>query len=353
MFVTHVGFVSDLALKSAIGPFFARMNVGLALFFVLSGFLLYRPFVLARLRGTRQPGLKHYAVRRAGRILPACWFALVVLGLLLPQFVVGVFTGDWWAYFGLLQVYSVDWMIKGIPVAWSVSTEVAFYVLLPGIAWLAVRAVGRRAPRVQVRVELLALAITAVAAFALRQVGWGPVFDNSLIGRWPWFALGMALAVAAAARASGTWAAEPRVLASARRRPWAWWLAAVVVLGISTLTSVLPQNVFTMTRGDLQVELLLYGLFAAFLVTPLVFGDAGRAASPSALLASGPFRWLGKISYGIFLWHYPLIGWLVRELPGTSGYLVGLLSAVLTVACASLSWYLVEQPIMRRSARVR
>jgi len=357
VFVTHVGLLSNLTLESPIGPLLARMNVGVALFFVLSGFLLYRPFVLSRLERAPQPGIKHYAVRRASRILPAYWLALIVLGLLLPGLVSGVFSGDWWVYFGLMQVYSMDWMIGGIAVAWSIATEVAFYIVLPLIAWSTFRVLGRMQPSGQVRVELWLLLATAALAMALRaaghELGWSPAFDNTLIGRWPWFAVGMVLAVASAARSSGTWARLPALLRSAERLPWLWWAVATVVLGISALTSVLPQNVFAMTGRQLQIELVLYGLFAGLLAAPLVFGDAARRGSPSALLASGPFRWVGKISYGIFLWHYPLIGWVVKQMPDASGYVVGVVSGALTLACASISWYLVERPVMRWSAAVR
>src|SRR4051794_19182180 len=109
---------------------------GPLLFFVISGFLLYRPFVAARVRGTPPPRAGRYARRRALRILPAYWLALTVLAVF-PG-IVGAFTGDWWRYYLFLQLYSDRTLGLGIPVAWTLCVEVAFYAVLP--AWaLAMR----------------------------------------------------------------------------------------------------------------------------------------------------------------------------------------------------------------------
>ena len=82
------------------------------------------------------------------------------------------------------------------------------------LAWAAVRLLAGRPRALQVRLELVLLAVSAVAAFAVRHVvvheGWMRTFPNTLIGKWPWFAVGLALAVIRAA-----WGASPA--ASARR----------------------------------------------------------------------------------------------------------------------------------------
>src|SRR5215813_8286885 len=100
--ITHVAFLSGFDIHSSFGAFTARMDVGVAVFFMISGFLLYRPFVAARLDGRPAPRILLYARRRALRILPAYWVALTALavwpGLLL------VFTNHyWWVYYSLQQ----------------------------------------------------------------------------------------------------------------------------------------------------------------------------------------------------------------------------------------------------------
>ncbi len=350
VFLTHVGILTGWTDASSLGVISARLNIGVAIFFVLSGFLLYRPFVRARLTGTPAPATGRYAIRRAARILPAYWLALVVLGLALPTLVTGVFGEHWWVYFGLLQVYSEHWIIQGIPVAWSLSTEVGFYLVLPLVAWSVTKALARRPPPSQVRIELLLLLVTSGLAFGVREyghrAGWSATFDNTVIGKWPWFAVGLALAVTSTAVETGAWSRLPVVLRNAREHPWRWWLAALLVFAASTSTALLPQRVFTMSGGQLQLETLLFTIIVALCAAPLVFTDPAHRRTPAALLSHRLSAWFGTISYGVFLWHYPLIGWLHRELPGAAVPVIGLLALTLTIACASVSWYLLERPVL-------
>jgi peptidoglycan/LPS O-acetylase OafA/YrhL len=392
---THVALISGFTGGNPLGPLTARLNVGVALFFVLSAYLLYGPRVDARLNGGRSPGLRRYATRRALRILPAYWAALIVLGLLLPGEVLGAFGSNWWAYFGLLQVYSTQTIIFGLGVAWSLSTEVAFYVVLPVLAWTAARSLGRFGRETQVRVELAVLAVSAALAFLARWVvssnGWMHTFPNTVIGDWPWFAVGLGLAVARAAWGGVPVDERPRVVRSFTRYPWVWWGGASAVLLFAAYGGVLPRNVFAESAAQGQLETLLFALFALCLVGPVVLGDraaapardpardpaatdraaaargpsatdrsaaargpsatdrSAAARGPSDLLALAPVAWLGTISYGIFLWHYPLALWTRKWIPG-SAWLFTAVTLGLTIACAALSWYALERPLMRLGA---
>ena len=158
--VTHTAGLGGFNQAHALGAWTARLDCGVAIFFVLSGFLLYRPFVAARLEGRPGPRVGRYARRRALRILPAYWVALILLGLIVPQYTPGVFGHDWWVYFGLLQSWSANTILGGISATWSLSVELAFYVLLPFYA-LALR-------RASVRTELVVLGVSAVAAVVVR-----------------------------------------------------------------------------------------------------------------------------------------------------------------------------------------
>lgn len=349
--LTHLTSMSGINSGDALGPFFARLNVGVALFFVLSGYLLYRPWVAARLTGRPGPRLQRYAVRRATRILPAYWICLAVFAVVLPGWVEGATGGDWWVYFGLLQVYSQDWILGGLGVGWSLSTEVAFYVALPVLAYVGVRALGSRTRTDQVRLELLALATTALTALLVRELAYRAeltlTFDNTLIGKWPWFAVGMALAVASA-RWGADRATAPALVRSAAARPWLWWIGAAGVLVFASLESVLPGDVFWMKHRDLQVETILFALFAWLLVAPVVFGDAGRRWTPAGLLATRPAVWLGTVSYGIFLWHLPIAGESIERIGSVP--LAWTVAVAITLVCATASWHLIEKPLMRATA---
>ena len=96
--VTHVAAITSFNLLNPLGAYTARLNMGVAFFFVISGFLLYRPFLAARFAGRPPPRIRDYARRRVLRIVPAYWLALTVLAA--TAGLCGVFTGDWWNYYG-------------------------------------------------------------------------------------------------------------------------------------------------------------------------------------------------------------------------------------------------------------
>jgi len=210
----HVAFFSRATEHGAAGALLSRLSVGVTLFFVISGFLLYRPMVRARRAGEPPRPLGDYARRRVLRIVPAYWLALTVLAIYPGLH--GVFTDRWWVYYGFLQVYSADTIIQGIGPAWSLCTEAAFYIALP---FLAV-ALGR----VSWRRELWVLGALGLASFGFRAVIYatdGPQYlTQTILGTFDGFALGMALAVISVAGRG------PRV------RPalmWALGLACLVV----------------------------------------------------------------------------------------------------------------------------
>jgi peptidoglycan/LPS O-acetylase OafA/YrhL len=76
--VIHTSFVSGLTTRSGVGIYTARLEIGVAVFFLISGFLLYRPFAAAHVAGLPSPVLGRFWVRRLLRIVPAYWLALTV-----------------------------------------------------------------------------------------------------------------------------------------------------------------------------------------------------------------------------------------------------------------------------------
>lgn len=316
----------------------AQLNAGVAVFFVLSGFLLYRPFVAARLTGSRTPSIRRYLTRRVLRVVPGYWVAITALGLLLPLYV-PVFTGDWPIFYGLAQTWVPGRTFDGLSPAWSLSVEAAFYLVLPLYAAGAQRLLRHLSPRAQARAELAGLGLLAVAALVLRATafdrGDGPLgfLLWSLLGHLDWFAAGLALAVV-----SVLWEGRaPRAVRLVERFPGACWAGALVVfVGLGFVHG---------SPGD--VVHILTIPFALLLVLPAVFGDE-RSGVPRRFLRWAPIRWLGVISYGIFLWNEPLASFAIAHGWGRAGEIpLFLLVTAAATALGALSFYLVERPAMR------
>jgi peptidoglycan/LPS O-acetylase OafA/YrhL len=352
--VTHTAGWSGFNSAHALGAWTARLDCGVAIFFVLSGFLLYRPFVAARLDGRGVPRVARYARRRALRILPGYWVACVALGLLAPQYTPGIFGPHWWVYFGLIQSWSKDTIINGIGVAWSLSVEMAFYFLLPVYALALARLLGRRDRDAQAKLELKLLLASAVVAMVVRTLVhvWKPtsVFGNQFPGTWTWFTGGLALAVASAWLAAKPVSERPWLIRTASERPLLWWAASFGWLTLAAWGVGLPRMPFSPTStASLQAQHLLYALTAVCLVAPMVFHD-GRRSLPGAVLSTRFLAWLGLVSYGIFLYHQPLVFAFLNTrlwLPAMGWLFYTLLVAAAATAIAAVSYYAVERPLLR------
>src|SRR5205085_5526391 len=107
-----------------------HFDFSVRVFFMISAFLLYRPWVRARLAGYEKPSTKAFAWRRFLRIMPSYWVALTVISLWLGYSYVFTFHGIW-TYYGLVQIYQPGWIVGGLVQAWSNSVEVAFYAFIP------------------------------------------------------------------------------------------------------------------------------------------------------------------------------------------------------------------------------
>lgn len=321
------------------------------LFFAISGFLLYRPHVAARAAGAPPPSIARYARRRVLRIVPAYWLALTVLAIY-PG-IVGVFSGDWWRYYGFLQLYWADSYAHGISVAWTLCVEAAFYVVLPFWA-LAVRRLGH---------ELLPLAVVALAGVAV-QVGaaHNDVSDlaaSTLLGQCTWIAIGMALAVASVRVEH-----PPRLVVA--HPGWCWWGAAAAFAGLVLVlrTDLVFAQATTFTEAapvaKTLIGLSLSAALTVLLMAPAIFGERAGGV-PRRVLALPPLVWLGVLSYSIYLWHLPIAQVLgldrdpahidARGLDlaaHVSAPVLWLIAMAASLVVATASYRLVELPFLRR-----
>ena len=357
---THAGFNSGRSLDAGpFAPFLARLDFGVTVFFLLSGFLLYRPFALAALAGTRTPAVRRFYLRRALRILPAYWLA--VLGTLFLLSSRPPSRADLASYLTLTQTYDHHNLDPSLTQMWTLAVEISFYALLPVLAWLA-RGRGERTPESALRRDgansalrrqlamLAGLVAVAIAADCYAHAGGHD--QRSLIwlpANLDWFAAGMLLAVLSAVPA-GTRTARRLVarLHELATAPGSCWLVAVLIFWLATLPLAGARDLTVPTGWDWTIKHWLYTFAAAALLLPLMFGDGGRIGR---VLASRPMRLLGELSYGIYLWHLGLLlaiqRWLgLHTFGGHFGELFWLAGAAAT-AVAALSWFGIERRLLR------
>ncbi len=327
-----------------------------AVFYVMSAFLLYRPFVLARMEG-QSSDVGRFAIRRVARILPAYWLALVLLGLLGRGSNVFSLSGlrD---YFLFGQIYSGQGTTWNNPVepAWTICVEVSFYIFLPVWAWLAAKLVGRT--RNPVRTEalmLLCLMLVSVGwkVFALGHTTIREAHQPLLLtlpGSLDVFAAGMLVALCSVPAVP----AGERLGRFAARRFLAVGTAAMIFLlmcGLAASGSVLDGE---WKKQVMTVSILKIPVAALLLVVATFSVRSGGFTR--RLFAFRAVAWVGVVSYGFYLWHVALFRWTDQLLGQGTVTLLELplvIAAVLVAALgiAAASWYLVERPILRRVHR--
>ncbi len=353
-----------------VGRALEAFSVAPCLFFLISGFLLYRPYVAARSHGRSGPRLRRYARRRVLRIVPAYWVALTVLAIV-PG-VVGVFSGDWWRYYGYLQIYSNRTDGGGIPVAWTLCVEVSFYVLLPLFAAL-VTLVARRGRRpFSLRVELLPVVLVALGAVLVQLLAAGRhisfLIATSIAGQAVWLCIGMALAVLSV----GT-ERDPRLArradALSRHAGRSWILAVAAFVGLMVLVpagglfGLIAQTTQPQPIASALARIALTGVLIAAMALPAVF-DSHQPGMSRRVIGSWPLIKLGVISYSFYLYHFAVTQviafkhapkWfsgtglgLMSHVHGARTLILFLTALAATTVLATISYRFVELPFLRR-----
>lgn len=333
---THAAYTTGKYIQGYSGLVCSRMEIGVPIFFVLSGFLLFRPWVKSVATGAPVPSVSRYAWHRVRRIMPA-YTITVLLAYLVYQFrTAGPNPGHAWIglfrNLTLTQIYTSNYLgsylHQGLTQMWSLAVEAAFYVVLPALAYLLLAVVCRRQWRpAPLLAALAALALITPAWLILVHITtsvpngarvWLPTY-------LAWFLAGMALAVL---QAMGVrcyaFAAIP--------------LAVISYLIVSTPIAGAPT---TSPQGltEALVKSGFYAAIAALMVAPLALGDSGWYAR---VLATRPMVWLGEISYEIFLIHLVMMEIAMVEVvryPVYTGSMLNLFVATLAITIP-LAWLL-------------
>lgn len=353
----HVALRDGLTQAHWFAPALWELKAGVAIFFVISGALLYLPYARALSDGRDLPDWRSYACRRAVRILPAYWVAVTAVGV--APLHAGVFGPNAWRYYGLSQIYAPQTLLGGVGVAWSLCVEVTFYLALPLIAASAARLARRRSVGGAAGGQLALIAAIGVGSLALRGALGGSltapasgVIAVTLPGMLDWFAIGMSLAVLRATLEAGGAVIGP-IGHLARRRGRCLLLAVAAFLAALVTQG---SDAFLPWYG--LVPHLAIGVGCGLLVLAVMIPDpGGRRAGPLRVLDHPLLAWVGVVSYGVYLWQLPALELIAPHLlpPAPSGSLDQAALTWLAVTAASLllgaaSWYLIERPAQRFSA---
>lgn len=370
---SHASFATGNTPRSALGPYLSRFELAVPMFFMLSGFLLYRPYVLAACTGRPHLAPGKFLRRRGLRIFPGYWAALFGIVLLWGAGAMD----DLWAWICnllLLQQFGVDEPIR-ITQAWSIGVELSFYLLLPVYAAVAGRWAGQRPIRLLAGCAVLLAIGWAFRIFvvATAPLPGDPTFGTSWQARsleWlpmylDFFAIGMGLSVISAATQAGH--ALPRLARTLGAHPAACWLFAG---GVFVLVAQMepPPTPFGLNGAEYLPRQAAYCIGSAVWLAPAIFGDQ-RQGRLRAFLASRPLTWLGAISLSFYLWHLDLIhqaqawtvpDWAAREaaaanptnaLEGLATFagnfwVVSAVAIVTTLIVAAVIHRLVEMPFL-------
>lgn len=348
--VVHVAIFARVGTTPA-ARFLTHLNVGVTVFFLISGFLLYRPFIAHRTGGAGAPALADYARRRVLRIIPAYWAVLTVLTLLPGT--VGVSGGNW------LGQYSLTFTLPfahtdsgcggdigcGLAQTWSLVVELTFYAALPLWFLLSERLARALGPRRWIGAELALLAALAVASVAVHfgvagMTGPNSYVGGSVVGYVLWFALGMGLAIVSVAVGER----RPAPIRLIGRFPGTIWLAAIATYAILCLE--VPATPFVLDDAQQLGIHLVFGLVALLLMLPAVFAD-DAGGLPRSLLSHRLVAWVGLISYGVFLWHYAIAVAFGNQGDDLAFWPLLAVTVALSLAVAALSYYALERPLLR------
>lgn len=367
------------------------LGLALILFFVLSGFLLFLPYVRKLTKtGSEMPDTRQYFLHRVFRVFPGYLVIFLLCNFVLRAVYVqnptiqrpgtdhgtGMITdpGELLANLTLAQTYFPKFVQTGINPSWSLTLEIAFYLSLPPLG-LLMFALRRRLDVHPLKLALVAPGILLAIALTGRALlpwvyahvdvrnfvpdgdyyvpdlwlqNWGPnlaaVVSRCILTNADLFAYGMIVAI--------VFVAIEQAVIGERAARWIYRsaIAAIPVVGVVTLVLLKNQSAFSFAAIG-----MVSGLFIAMVVLPLAWGGDSRLAR---WLDARPFYFVGLISMSVYLWHYPLLVLLGRYHLAAGDTWAGMARNVVivttvTLVVSTVTYYCVEKPGLAQVKRFR
>lgn len=309
------------------------------MFFVMSAYLI-TSLLLKRWTKTGSVGFGTFYLRRVLRLFPAN-YAMILTFVVVAYLVLDNFRGQL-KQAAVAATYISNWTRAfEVPIpgflghTWSLAVEEQFYLIWPVVLTLLLRTVG-------LRMRLVALIVLLAFGFA----GWrswlaahGASIDRLYNGtdmRGDALLIGCALGVAMAI---------PRVHQSAALQRTAKLLAVPSVVALAVGGFAMDQQNRAMYGGIS----LFFTLASACLITALVLPEQ---TIPHYIFRSPPLVFLGRICYGLYIWHYPIYMVILFGFGIANPLSLGMIGVPLTFAAALLSWRFIESPFLKAKDRL-
>ena len=321
--------------------------LGVGVFFTLSGYLI-TDLLLSRWLVTGKPHLGDFWIRRARRLLPALFVMLAVVTAWVTLLdrarleslrgVVGAAATYWSNWYAIVQ--SQSYFSRFAPPGpldhlWSLAVEEQFYLIWPWLLLIGMFFIRRHRTAEAVRwLALPTLALATASALAMLELYQPGVDPTRVYEGTDTRACGLLIGAALAM----LWSSKT---AGAARRAWRYWLDVPGIAGLIVI------GLMVWRVGQFSPFLYRGGLVVLSLATA---GVVAAAACPGTLVGAAlgwrVLRWLGVRSYGIYLWHYPVIVLTtpansVENLPRAAAQIAA------SVLIAALSWRFIEEPVRR------
>lgn len=316
--------------------------LGVGVFFVLSGYLI-TDILGAQYEKVGAINLKQFWIRRARRLLPALWMMLLVVftavvfldstqvhAMGLDTLAAFFYISNWWYIFHHVSYFARFGPPSPLTHLWSLAVEEQFYLVWPLLLGVAFRFIRKQ--WLIVCLTLLGAAASAIAMATLYHPGMSPnrVYYGTDTRAFA-LLIGAALALLWPSRHFSP------SLPSGKR----WLLEIVGTVGLLTFAVMVVHS------NQYQTYLYRWGMLMLAVATAgTVAALAHPATRLSRILGSKPLRWIGVRSYGIYLWHYPIIILGAGAFPkGMVLWQRDMIEVFASLSIAAVSWRYLEEPI--------